>query len=54
MGHRQLPSVKSLIAWEVEERFKMKEVPFYKTEAFSEPLSKGFVGTLKLSVLQWE
>ena len=27
---------------------------FIKTEAFSESLVKGFVGTLKLSVLQWE
>ena len=33
---------------------KGKRLPFIKTEAFSERLAKGFVGTPKLSVLQWE
>ena len=35
-------------------RLKGKRLPSIKTEAFSERLAKGFVGTLKLSVLQWE
>ena len=42
-GDRQLLGVKSHIVWMVEERFKRKEVSFYKTEAFSERLAKGFV-----------
>ena len=33
---------------------KGKRFPSIKTEAFSERLVKGFVGTPKLSVLQWE
>ena len=33
---------------------KGKRFPFIKTEAFSEHLTKGFVGTPKLSVFQWE
>ena len=33
---------------------KGKRLPSIKTEAFSECLAKGFVGTPKLSVLQWE
>ena len=33
---------------------KGKRLPFIITEAFSEHLAKGFVGTPKLSVLQWE
>ena len=33
---------------------KGKRLPSIKTEAFSERLAKGFVGTPKLSVLQWE
>ena len=33
---------------------KRKRLPSIKTEAFSERLAKGFVGTPKLSVLQWE
>ena len=33
---------------------KGKMLPSIKPEAFSERLAKGFVGTPKLSVLQWE
>ena len=33
---------------------KGKKLPSIKIEAFSERLTKGFVGTPKLSVLQWE
>ena len=33
---------------------KGKRFSSIKTEAFSERLAKGFVGTPKLSVLQWE
>ena len=33
---------------------KGKRLPSIKTEAFSERLAKGFVGTPKLSMLQWE
>ena len=33
---------------------KGKSIHFIKTEAFSERLAKEFVGTPKLSVLQWE
>ena len=33
---------------------KGKRLPSIKTEAFSECLAKGFVGTPELSVLQWE
>ncbi|KAF3456052.1 hypothetical protein FNV43_RR00695 [Rhamnella rubrinervis] len=50
--HRQLPSVQSHIAWVVEERFNRKEGSLIITKAFSERLTKGFVGTPKLSVLR--
>ncbi|KAF3455524.1 hypothetical protein FNV43_RR00155 [Rhamnella rubrinervis] len=43
--HRQLPGVQFHIAWVVEEKFNRKEGSLITTNAFSERLAKGFVGT---------